>query len=544
MISIKNWQASIEELKETKVEIPHFNVEELKDQGKKAPVWIHFGGGNLYRGFHAELAQRLADQNELASGVIVCETFDNQVVEKAYHEFNNNILEVVMSEDGTLDQRILAATADSFYCNPSDAQSYEQVIRYFENPTLQFTTFTITEKGYGLTDTTGGFTGIIQSDINNGPEKPVHTMSIVAALLYKRYLAGKLPIAMVSTDNFSQNGQRFQDSILTIANAWLEKGHVESGFIDYLSDSKKVSFPWSMIDRITPNPSERVKETLEKLGFSDMEIIHTDKGTNIAPFANTEVVHYLVMEDQFPNGRPALEKAGVILTDRETVDKADVMKVTTCLNPLHTALAVTGCLLGYTSIAAEMQDEDLVGLIKQIGYVEGLPVVENPGIIDPKQFIDEVINKRLPNPNIPDAPQRIASDTSQKVAIRFGETIKKYVSANDRDVAELTFIPLAIAAWLRYLMAIDDEGNEFNPSPDPLLEELQAQLAGLHLGEQNEAVIHQAVEAILKNQLIFGSDLYQVGLGKKIEKLMKEMLVGTGAVRDTLHSYVSKVGGK
>ena len=100
------------------------------------------------------------------------------------------------------------------------------------------------------------------------------------------------------------------------------------------------------------------------------------------------------------------------------------MKVTTSLNPLHTALAVTGCLLGYQSISAEMQDDDLVGLIKGIGYLEGLPVVENPGIIDPKQFIDEVINKRLPNPYIPDTPQRIATDTSQKVAIRYGETIK------------------------------------------------------------------------------------------------------------------------
>lgn len=90
------------------------------------------------------------------------------------------------------------------------------------------------------------------------------------------------------------------------------------------------------------------------------------------------------------------------------------MKVTTSLNPLHTALAVTGCLLGYQSISAEMQDDDLVGLIKGIGYLEGLPVVENPGIIDPKQFIDEVINKRLPNPYIPDTPQRIATDTSQK----------------------------------------------------------------------------------------------------------------------------------
>lgn len=117
------------------------------------------------------------------------------------------------------------------------------------------------------------------------------------------------------------------------------------------------------------------------------------------------------------------------MTDRDTVDKADTMKVTTCLNPLHTALSIFGCLLGYESIATEMEDPDLLTLVQQIGYKEGLPVVVNPEIINPKMFIDEVILKRLPNKYIPDTPQRIATDTSQKIAIRFGETIKNMLKA-------------------------------------------------------------------------------------------------------------------
>ncbi|HAX1273328.1 TPA: mannitol dehydrogenase family protein, partial [Enterococcus faecium] len=292
-----------------------------------------------------------------------------------------------------------------------------------------------------------------------------------------------------------------------------------------------------------PNPSENVKEDLLMMGLEDLDIIHTKKHTNIAAFTNTEVVHYLVIEDSFPNGRPKLEKAGVIMTDRETVDKADIMKVTTSLNPLHTALAVTGCLLGYQSISAEMQDDDLVGLIKGIGYLEGLPVVENPGIIDPKQFIDEVINKRLPNPYIPDTPQRIATDTSQKVAIRYGETIKKYVE-KDGNAENLTFIPIAIAAWLRYLLAVDDQGENFVPSPDPLLVELQDKLSVLKLGEQDPSKIHCAVQEILENKEIFGLDLYQVGVGKKTEKIFCEMLVGPQAVRKTINKYITEVGGK
>ena len=183
-----------------------------------------------------------------------------------------------------------------------------------------------------------------------------------------------------------------------------------------------------------------MEESLAKDGIEGMAPIVTSKNTFIAAFVNAERPQYLVIEDKFPNGRPPLEKAGVYLTDRDTVNKTERMKVTTCLNPLHTAMSVYGCMLGYTLICDEMKDADIVALIKRLGYVEGLPVVVNPGILDPKAFIDEVVEQRLPNPFMPDAPQRIATDTSQKVGIRFGETIKSYI-AEGRDPQHPRFDP-------------------------------------------------------------------------------------------------------
>lgn len=100
------------------------------------------------------------------------------------------------------------------------------------------------------------------------------------------------------------------------------------------------------------------------------------------------------------------------------------MKVCTCLNPLHTAMAVYGCLLGYTLIADEMKDDQIKGLIERIGYQEGLPVVTDPGVLEPEAFIKEVLEQRLTNGNLPDTPQRIASDTSQKVGIRLEKPSK------------------------------------------------------------------------------------------------------------------------
>ncbi len=303
-----------------------------------------------------------------------------------------------------------------------------------------------------------------------------------------------------------------------------------------MNDKNKVSFPWSMIDKITPRPDASVEEILKKDGVEELEPVITSKNTYVAPFVNAEECEYLVIEDAFPNGRPRLEAGGLMFTDRQTVDKVEKMKVCTCLNPLHTALAVFGCLLGYDLISKEMKDETLKKLVEEIGYVEGLPVVINPGILDPKEFIDTVVNVRIPNPFMPDTPQRIATDTSQKLAIRYGETIKAYAASDSLKVSELRRIPLVFAGWLRYLMAVDDAGAEFTLSPDPLLKEVCPYVADIKLGQ--EADVETALKPVLSNSKIFGIDLYEAGLAELVCGYFREMTAGVGAVRRTLEKYV------
>ncbi len=341
-------------------------------------------------------------------------------------------------------------------------------------------------------------------------------------------------MTFVSMDNCSHNGDKLKHAIITIANEWLKKGFVEEGFIAYLKDEQRITFPISMIDKITPRPSAIVKEALTKQGIEGMEVIITSKNSYMAPFVNAEVSEYLVIEDKFTNGRPPLEEAGIIFTDRLTVNQVETMKVTTCLNPLHTALAVSGCLLSYTLISDEMKNETLRKFVEIIGYDEGIKVVVDPKIVNPKAFIDEVVKERLANPFIPDTPQRIATDTSQKVGIRFGETIKAYEKREDLNPSDLVAIPLAIATWCRYLLGVNDEGNKFEVSPDPLLDTLQEALKGVSIG--NSTIT--GLESILSNEEIFGVNLYTVGLGKKIEEMFREMLLGPGAVMRTLKKYI------
>jgi fructuronate reductase len=219
-----------------------------------------------------------------------------------------------------------------------------------------------------------------------------------------------------------------------------------------------------MIDKITPRPGDGVWKMLTECGIEDMKSVVTSRHTYIAPYANAEEPQYLVVEDDFPNGRPPLEEAGVYMTDRETVNRAERMKVTVCLNPIHTALCVYDCMLGYELFADGMKDPQIAELARCVGYLEGLPVVEDPGILSPEAFLDEVLHVRFPNPFLGDTSARIAVDISQMVAIRFGETIKAYV-ARDGDAKKLVGIPLAIAGWIRYLLAVDDEGRPMELSP-------------------------------------------------------------------------------
>ncbi len=243
-----------------------------------------------------------------------------------------------------------------------------------------------------------------------------------------------------------------------------------------------------------------------------------------------------MIEDTYSNGRPPLELGGVLYVDRETVDKVERMKVCTCLNPLHTAMSVYGCLLGYDLISEEMKDEDIRGLITKLGYMEAMPVVVDPGVLRPADFIDAVLTRRLPNPFMPDAPQRIATDTSQKLPIRFGETIKAY-GERGLNMDDLVLLPLVLAGYGRYLKGIDDEGRIFEPSPDPLLEELRAIVAPLEVREGQQDF--SCLRTLYSRRDVFGVDLYESGLGGRIEKMTAELYAGVGAVRRTLHRYVS-----
>lgn len=531
---------SLEGLRDSKIweeagiKLPKFDIFTVRERTAKAPKWVHFGAGNIFRGFIAGISQNMIEMGKEETGVIGVELFDYEIIDKVYYPYDNLVLAVAIASDGTFDKRVIASITESLKGDPRSSD-WERLKGIFRSPSLQLASLTITEKGYNLEDQEGKIYPQVLEDMNGGPSLPKTAMGKVTSLLYERFKVGKLPMALLSLDNFSRNGDKLLSSVERMAEEWVKRGFVEEAFLDYIH--REVSFPWSMIDKIVPRPSETIKRHLEELGLTGMNIYVTEKKTFIAPFVNMERAQYLVIEDSFPNGRPSFEGAdrNLFLTDRRTVELSERMKVTVCLNPLHTSLAVFGCLLGYKTIAEEMRDPLLIKLVRGVGD-EGMRVVMSPGIIDPKEFLNEVITERLPNPYMPDTPQRIATDTSQKVPIRFGETIKAYYERPDLDPKDLKYIPLVIAGWCRYLMGIDDRGEEMELSPDPLLDALRGYLSEVRFGDPDS--VSDALRPILSSPQLFRVNLYEVSLGEKVERYFRKMLIGPGAVRKTLEELI------
>lgn len=473
------------------IELPQFDVGAMRARTHKEPTWVHFGAGNIFRAFPCAALQRLLDEGLYDRGVIACETFDPQIIELAYTPYDELSLLAILRADGQLEKRVIAAVTESHVWDEAGMRRMGEI---FESPSLQMVSMTVTEKAYVA-------------------ENPM--MSSLCLLLARRFEKGGVPLAMVSMDNCSHNGEKLRAAMLPAARAMVDAGKAPAAFLYYIE--KDIAFPNTMIDKITPHPAAEVATMLEGMGFEDTNIFHTSRGAATAAFVNAEKAEYLVIEDAFPNGKPPLSKAGVIFADRETVDKVEKMKVGTCLNPLHTALAILGCLLGYQKISSEMNDADIRRFVEKLGYDESLPVVEDPGVISPRAFLDEVLTQRVNNPFLPDTPQRIATDTSQKLPVRFGWTLQA-----TRDKQTLFCVPFVFAVWLRYLTGIDDKGNAFTPSPDPRMAEVRARMAG---GLSDE---------LLADSTLFGANLVEIGLAPRVRAMFSDMMCGEGAVRRAL----------
>lgn len=136
-----------------------------------------------------------------------------------YQPHDNLGILATLKADGNVDKTVVGSIMEALTLDSDNTQNMTRLSQIFTNPSLQMASFTITEKGYSLVDGKGSILPAAAQDMEQGTERPVSYIGKVAALLYARYQAGALPIAMVSMDNCSHNGDKLYQAIHALHRA-------------------------------------------------------------------------------------------------------------------------------------------------------------------------------------------------------------------------------------------------------------------------------------------------------------------------------------
>ena len=126
--------------------LPEFDREDVRKATKEDPVWIHFGAGNIFRAFQANVVQQMLNRRELDKGLIVAEGYDYEIIEKMNHPHDDYTILVTLKADGTVEKTVVGSVMESLSLDSENAEEYSRLKEIFCKDSLQMATFTITEK--------------------------------------------------------------------------------------------------------------------------------------------------------------------------------------------------------------------------------------------------------------------------------------------------------------------------------------------------------------------------------------------------------------
>jgi len=70
-------------------ELPKYDIAAVAKKTHDEPTWVHFGAGNIFRAFPAAILNDALNTGKYDRGVIVAESFDYEIIDKAYRPYNN-----------------------------------------------------------------------------------------------------------------------------------------------------------------------------------------------------------------------------------------------------------------------------------------------------------------------------------------------------------------------------------------------------------------------------------------------------------------------
>jgi len=349
------------------------------------------------------------------------------------------------------------------------------VLEAMAQPDIAIVTLTITEKGYCHQPASGKLQGthpaILHDSIN--PLQPRSAPGLLLAGLRLRRQR-KLPaFAILSCDNMPDNGALTRQVLVQLA--LLQGDAALAGWVE-----QHVACPSSMVDCIVPMMTAQMRTRIRTLlgGVDD------PAGVACEPFRQW------VIEDCFPQGRPAWEQVGVQMV--EDVRPFEAMKLR-MLNGSHSFLAYLGYLAGYACISDCMQDSSLVQLTRHLMLREQATTLEHCPT-SPTTYAAALL-QRFANPALQHQTWQIAMDGTQKLPQRLLDSIRWHLVRGSR----FDCLALGVAAWMRYVGGLDEQGRAIDVR-DPLRAEIASLLQGCELGQAS-------VHALLQLEQVFGPDL-------------------------------------
>ena len=351
--------------------------------------------------------------------------------------------EVTLAPDGP-EARVIGSVVDCLVA-PEDP---EAVLAALADPAIRIVSLTVTEKGYCHAPSTGRLDPEHPDVVHDlaHPEAPRSAPGFLALALARRREAGHPPFTVLSCDNLPSNGRLARGVVLDFARRhdpalarWIEA---------------EARFPATMVDRITPATTE-----------ADVAALAEAEGYRDAAMVAAEPFRQWVIEDDFPQGRPAWDAVGAQMV--ADVEAHEAMKLR-CLNGTHSTLAYLGYLAGHETIAEAVADPDFAALLEKLWDEEIVPTLARPEGEDLGAYTAALL-ARYQNPAIRHRTWQIAMDGSQKLPQRILGTIADDLA---RGVVPHGLC-LAVAAWIRYVSGTDEAGRAIDVR-DPTADRLRA----------------------------------------------------------------------
>jgi mannitol 2-dehydrogenase len=402
-----------------------------------SPGILHIGVGNFHRAHQAVYLDDLFNLGLNRDWAIVgTGVRASDAAMRAALASQDFLTTVVEQEADQSRAHVTGAMID--FVAPGDSNA---ILSAMTKPEIRIVSLTVTEGGYYISPATQRFDpghADIVADTKNF-EAPKTAFGLIAAALKLRRAAGAAPFTVMSCDNIPGNGHVTENAVAGVAEL------VDSGLAEWIR--RHVTFPNSMVDRITPATSERERSLLrDRWGVEDAWPVFCEE------------FKQWVAEDRFCAGRPELEKVGVTFTN--DVAPYELMKIR-ILNGGHAAIAYPAALLDIQFAHEAMEDAQIAAFLEKLTKSEIIPTVPAPPLTNLEDY-RQLIARRFANPKIGDTITRLCLDGSNRQPKFILPTARARLDGKQ----SASGLALVSALWCRYCHGATESGKSIAPNDE------------------------------------------------------------------------------